>query len=606
MLLRSSKLEGTTKCTPSINNVARSSLGSNKKKTNTTKKKRKSGTRTTSTTITSGDESSSSTSTNTIVNQKKKRKTSKEAPKPKKKLPKKKALVTSSDRHKNSKSTTSKSKNIQKDDKDSDYSSSKDDLKLSDNLSFTSEDNENVKKPVNKSLSKGFTFPDNGIIIPRNNNRGIPKDSNITYCENNVKMYSNFVDIKTIVEYSLSTNKKQFVSVFVDHTFDEYIVFEYNEDLNKYEVIEEQRINVVVTNRIKNLISRVGSKRMKELKLKYGSSKHNKMNEDVRFYQKSDSVFESGEYYDNTSETSFTHMYPNAKELEGYNKWNFYSMFHTAYQSFSTVLYNYSHRLSNGETVHKCTRVKLDFPESCNCMLVIHGRLVHSGAASKLESATSFNPSHDLRPFAYLSNLKKRGSRVDLYNDPLEPDTVDRGTFQMCGNDCSTCIECETHFLRSQVNHKTIDIRDILLKQQESWKRKKTNRTQLPPKLLLGNMKELGWEVYTGIDINLIHYTNLQSQFRELVIGKGKSLWTGIGSTKRMAFKIDRLLGEQNKTVLNNMSLVILFFAEIREFILTKIEYLGEDVQMDGRALLANFDYIVEQTPHRDFSQTKK
>ena len=33
MLLRSSKLEGTTtKCTPSINNVARSSLGSNKKK----------------------------------------------------------------------------------------------------------------------------------------------------------------------------------------------------------------------------------------------------------------------------------------------------------------------------------------------------------------------------------------------------------------------------------------------------------------------------------------------------------------------------------------------------------------------------------------------
>ena len=119
-------------------------------------------------------------------------------------------MVTSSDRHKNSKSTTSKSKNIQKDDKDSDYSSSKDDLKLSDNLSFTSEDNENVKKPVNKSLSKGFTFPDNGIIIPRNNNRGIPKDSNITYCENNVKMYSKFVDIKTIVEYSLSTNKKQF------------------------------------------------------------------------------------------------------------------------------------------------------------------------------------------------------------------------------------------------------------------------------------------------------------------------------------------------------------------------------------------------------------
>jgi hypothetical protein len=36
------------------------------------------------------------------------------------------------------------------------------------------------------------------------------------------------------------------------------------------------------------------------------------------------------------------------------------------------------------------------------------------------------------------------------------------------------------------------------------------------------------------------------------------------------------------------------------------IPYLGKNIQYDGWALLANFDYLVEQEPHRDFSQTKK
>ena len=344
---------------------------------------------------------------------------------------------------------------------------------------------------------------------------------------------------------------------------------------------------------------------MKEMKLKLGVSKLNKRVEEVRFYATSGSAFESGDYYHTSSPTSFKHLYNDAKQIDGYNNWNFYSMFHTAYQSFSTVVYNYSHRLSNGETVHKCTRTKLDFPESGNCMLVMHGRLVHSGAASKVESPISFNASHDLRPFAYLSNLKTRSERIDQYKDALEPDTVDTGTFKMCSHNCPNCIECETHFLKSQINYETIDIAEVLRKQQQTWKRKKTTQKQLPPKLIIGNMQELGWEVYTGIDTGLNHYQNLQSQFREVVIGKGKNLWSGINSTKRMAFKIDRLLGEQNNVVVNSMSLVILFYAEIREFILTKIDYLGKDIVMDGRALLANFDYLVEQIPHRDSSQTK-
>ena len=130
--------------------------------------------------------------------------------------------------------------------------------------------------------------------------------------------------------------------------------------------------------------------------------------------------------------------------------------------------------------------------------------------------------------------------------------------------------------------------------------------TQQTPQLVIGNMEELGWEVYTGIDTSFDKYQNLQSQFNEAVLGKGKDLWNGINNTKRMAFKIDKLLGEQNLVMRTSMSLVFLLFKDILDFILKDIPYLGKDIQYDGRALLANFDYLLEQKPHRDFSQTKK
>ena len=111
--------------------------------------------------------------------------------------------------------------------------------------------------------------------------------------------------------------------------------------------------------------------------------------------------------------------------------------------------------------------------------------------------------------------------------------------------------------------------------------------------------------MHSGVDTGLDKYQTIQSQLREAIIGKGKNSWDGINSTKRKAFKIDKLLGEQCVAIKDSLSLVFKLFGEIRSLILKHIPYLGKSIQYNGQALLADFDYITGQEPHRDFSQTK-
>ena len=455
-------------------------------------------------------------------------------------------------------------------------------------------------------LPKGFVFPSNAVILPRKNNKKIGNQTNIVYTEANINRYSSIVNRISAVDFDRTKNKKRFVMKFVQENFDDIPVYEYNEKKSIYEIVYEKELNLIVKKRLENLLSRIGKKELQKLKASIGNKKQRQEVEEMRFYTLSGSVYTSGSYTSKNNLSGFENLYEGREELPGYKDWNFYSMFHTGYQSFSFVVYNYSHRLKNGEVVHRTTRVKLVFPRNANCILIIHGRLVHSGSATKSESSSSFNASHDLRLFAYLSNLAKRQDRVSTYDDPLEQDTVDTATFRLCKEDCTKCQECELYRLKSQSDFETINIGDLLNANKSKFKRKKTCMTQQTPQLVIGNMEELGWEVYTGIDTSFDKYQNLQSQFNEAVLGKGKDLWNGINNTKRMAFKIDKLLGEQNLVMRTSMSLVFLLFKDILDFILKDIPYLGKDIQYDGRALLANFDYLLEQKPHRDFSQTKK
>ena len=77
--------------------------------------------------------------------------------------------------------------------------------------------------------------------------------------------------------------------------------------------------------------------------------------------------------------------------------------------------------------------------------------------------------------------------------------------------------------------------------------------------------------------------------------------------TARSAFKIDELLSDPSKKKLVlNCPLVTTSFDDIKTVVLKKIPYLGDNVKMHGRSLLANMGQVDEQQPHRDFKEIRK
>ena len=470
-----------------------------------------------------------------------------------------------------------------------------------DNTSVSNDNDNSVEKCT--TTTKGFQFPLNAIIIPRKHNKkqDIMNTNYITTNDNRL-LYSKIVCQWASIEYYRSHNKKKFIIDFIDAKFDGYEVYKYNTKRNVYCAIDHKELNVVLKQRFTTLKASYYKSRRTAKKYK------NMDNLDVDPYL-SKNVHRSKKAYNDINHkrsSSYIHFYRNENVLRDYNNWHFYSMFHSVYQSFSTVVYNYSHRLANKSTVHRNTRLKLLFPENANCILVIHGRLVHSGSASKLETSNSFNTSHDLRLFAYLSTLSSRQDRNKLYKDHLPSDTVDVNTFKMCDKNCPKCSLVNDNGLIGLYDNDTLDIGEYLKKMESSNCNNSTKRTQKNPVKVVGDLNELGWAVYTGIDLNLVKYTNLHRQLRVAVIGKGKDSWYGINSTMRKVLKIDRLLGEDNRMLSNDMPLLTEVFDDILHKILKQNNVIGQDVQMDGRAVLANFDYLEEQRPHRDFSSEKR
>jgi hypothetical protein len=444
--------------------------------------------------------------------------------------------------------------------------------------------------------SKGkFHFPDNAIILPVQGNDYKPLEgpnSNYVATQNNKKLYCELVNYQESLKFHEETDKKAFVINFIEHKMAGYVFYQYCELEHKYHEVDAEVLYTAIHKRFNNLKS-TRSSLLKKGKLfkendsfPYHIDKKNKVSNDLL--------------------SSLRWICKKQKKLFDYLDWNYFSMFHSTYQSFSFVVYNSSHILNDNESVHRCTRVKLNFPQNANCVLVIHGRLVHSGSESKTETEISFNTSHDTRLFAYLSNLKSRKLRIEKYKNHLEPDTVDRATFTLCDNRCKKCQAYNRAMKKKKLVNDEIDVSHYIDLNNSMIGTRRNSLVQQQSRKLLGDLDALGWEVWTGIDTSLEKYVYLNSHLRTFILGNGKSLWNGIGSTPRKALKIDKLLGEKNNAIKSSLAFMVTVFDDIREHVLVKIPRLGSNIKLDGRALLANFDELDEQIPHRDFSSIKR
>lgn len=252
------------------------------------------------------------------------------------------------------------------------------------------------------------------------------------------------------------------------------------------------------------------------------------------------------------------------------------------------IVYSGSHRLKENENVNPQSRIELRFPKDGTYFIVWHGRLVHGGAKSitnrdgkVLKSSRMFSylrvPEHN----AQFNGNQRRSTRLKNYEVKLKDDTVDRSSFSMMkGSESTFYIQIPSN-------------KGIL-----SRGRKKSS---IEP--ILGHMNQHGWEIYEGIDF---HDSKLKHYHKDLdtLLTERKKDWNGISSTPRKIHVLHTLECYESGLMQKLRSLYVAYEHLVIKK-LRKIPYL-EEVEAYYKAILANFDPVEDQVPHRDFWSVKK
>ena len=151
--------------------------------------------------------------------------------------------------------------------------------------------------------------------------------------------------------------------------FGEVPIYVFNSESNKYEIVDDIQLNNIIAKRFDNLKANHNRKKKLQLAKQLLSPEDDIQTKEEPLVYSIKKNNKGANYMIN----SFKDLYKKKNQLAGYDKWNFYSMFHSMYQPFSFVLYNMSHKLSNNSSVHRCTRVYMNFSDNANCILIIHG-----------------------------------------------------------------------------------------------------------------------------------------------------------------------------------------------------------------------------------------
>ena len=291
----------------------------------------------------------------------------------------------------------------------------------------------------------------------------------------------------------------------------------------------------------------------------------------------------------------FETYYGSRETIDDYGSWNKFSMLHGTYEKFSFVLYNTSHMLKNNEIVHSSSRIEINFPSNSNYLLIWHGRLVHCGASSSYDD--NYKPLKSTRFFSYLrvpeysSNKRRKSPRLFNYTNNTKSNLVDRSSFKIC--DSESCNYCQDP--KNIKNTRVLNLPDI-----ETNTNQRYDGNKVVP--ILGSMEKYGWEIYEGINFRRNQIPKFKSEMNE-IINSFPHYWEGISSTNRKIIKLSELHCVED-VKLQKLKTIHKMFDNILWKKLRKISYM-EDVELDYKALISNFDTVMEQTPHRDFGSVK-
>ena len=191
----------------------------------------------------------------------------------------------------------------------------------------------------------------------------------------------------------------------------------------------------------------------------------------------------------------------------------------------------------------------------------------------------------------YSSKKRRKSPRLFNYTNNTKSDLVDRSSFKIC--DPEKCNYCQDQ--KNIKNTWVLNIPDI----ETNTNQKDEGKKVVP---ILGSMEKYGWELHEGINIRADQIPKFKSEMNE-IINSFPHYWEGISSTNRKIIKLSELHCVQD-VKLQKLKTIHKMFDNILWKKLRKISYM-EDVELDYKALISNFDTVMEQKPHRDFGSVK-
>lgn len=303
-----------------------------------------------------------------------------------------------------------------------------------------------------------------------------------------------------------------------------------------------------------------------------------------------------------------------------------YSVLQSISEGFVFSIYNSSHKVPSGGTIHRGSKVILKLPMGFPVMILFHGRLVHHGAHSRTISDYTFSPSRDVRMFAYITkrqvpknqSISSTTRSTEQKLDPVSPDSkVDTDSFHICQPTCEVCNHESSPFPSSESIQ--IDLLDIIKQKYiEAHKEDVTKGPIIftteelhnnligfkPGDYLLGNLEDYGWAAYVGVNVlKSSMFLDMAKEVMGLLKDKGK--WDGIQQQRR---KID--ISGPGVTDPIMCPAINNGFDRILATLKSKFDNRDEcnpktyHVEMGKRMLLANFDdnyVLANQEPHRDY-----
>ena len=470
-----------------------------------------------------------------------------------------------------------------------------------------------------------FLYVPNKYVLPRHNNK--KHDSTpwgITFSKSEEMFFKNVIfHYSNVANFSKLDNgpqKDQFLSKLIE-TFDlvdktKVIILKYDETNKKYYIQNSQQIFDYLKNRFKYLKSSYLRTETKSYHLQSQSTIHSQN----MFSTSIDEILSK-------SPIKFKNIYKQQDCIEVMSPdWPWYSMWHTLVQEASIILYSGSHRLKHNAKIHRCTKLKLQFPSEKAFMLLFDGRTVHCGDYSRVEK-DSFNYSHDARLFSYVTlngnndaigQKRKTRTKGEIEYSQRFTNKIDTNSFKMCSciskgsydmddtvPDVCTICDPTIDSMKTWNYHEQAIIVDIL----SEHRNKKNNNCKYnkhSPGLVCGDIEEYGWAVYEGINFNHFDYIKLRSDMMKLIHDNSwKQKWIGLQNSctktnNRKMLDIGSLENVSSKSsTKEDLSTIQNIFTNI-ESRLQSIVYF-KTACLTSRVVLANFGFVPQQQQHRDY-----